>query len=123
MSTAKSALPRRKSTALQASAPGMSQIAPVGPAVVKTSSSGFKPPNPEPVGELDHSDPFTLLIAVLLSAQSTDVGVNKATAKLFAAADTPAAILALGEEECVSISAPSTTSTTRRRTSSPCVVA
>ncbi len=76
----------------------MSRIAPVGPAVVKTIFERFHAANPEPVGELDHSDPFTLLIAVLLSAQSTDVGVNKATAKLFAAADTPAAILALGEE-------------------------
>jgi endonuclease III len=53
---------------------------------------------PEPRTELVYTNPFTLLIAVLLSAQATDVGVNKATARLFAEADTPAAMLALGEE-------------------------
>jgi endonuclease-3 len=54
--------------------------------------------NPEPVTELVYSSPFELLIAVILSAQATDVGVNKATAGLFARARTAAAILALGEE-------------------------
>lgn len=53
---------------------------------------------PEPKTELGYSDPFTLLVAVVLSAQATDVGVNKATGPLFAVADTPEAILALGEE-------------------------
>ncbi len=53
---------------------------------------------PEPRSELNYVDPFTLLIAVVLSAQSTDVGVNKATATLFAEADTPEAMLALGED-------------------------
>lgn len=53
--------------------------------------------NPAPTTELEYSDPFTLLVAVVLSAQSTDVGVNKATRGLFAAAATPAAMLALGE--------------------------
>lgn len=53
--------------------------------------------NPEPVGELDWHNPFTLLVAVVLSAQATDVGVNKATARLFPVADTPQAMLALGE--------------------------
>lgn len=53
--------------------------------------------DPEPKGELDHTSPFTLLVAVVLSAQATDVGVNKATGPLFAVADTPEAILALGE--------------------------
>ena len=52
--------------------------------------------NPEPKTELAYSSPFELLIAVILSAQSTDVGVNKATAKLFPVANTPAAIYALG---------------------------
>ena len=52
--------------------------------------------NPEPTTELDFSSPFELLIAVLLSAQSTDVGVNKATAKLYPVANTPQAILDLG---------------------------
>ena len=54
--------------------------------------------NPHPTTELLWSTPFELLVAVVLSAQSTDVGVNKATRKLFAVANTPAAILALGEE-------------------------
>ena len=53
--------------------------------------------DPEPEGELAYSNPFTLLVAVVLSAQATDVGVNKATRALFAAADTPEAMLALGE--------------------------
>ena len=54
--------------------------------------------NPEPKTELAYSSPFELLIAVILSAQATDVGVNKATAKLFAVANTPEAIHALGVE-------------------------
>jgi len=54
--------------------------------------------NPEPRTELRYRTPFELLIAVMLSAQSTDVGVNKATAKLFPVANTPEAMLALGEE-------------------------
>lgn len=53
--------------------------------------------DPEPKGELDYVNPFTLLVAVVLSAQATDVGVNKATGPLFKVADTPEAILALGE--------------------------
>lgn len=54
--------------------------------------------NPAPVGELSHRDPFTLLVAVVLSAQSTDVGVNKVTVRLFRDAPTPGAMLALGED-------------------------
>ena len=54
--------------------------------------------NPHPTTELNFNSPFELLIAVLLSAQATDVGVNKATARLFALADTPERMLALGEE-------------------------
>lgn len=53
--------------------------------------------NPEPRGELNYVNPYTMLVAVALSAQSTDVGVNKATAELFKIADTPAKMLALGE--------------------------
>ncbi|KAB7646484.1 endonuclease III [Polymorphobacter fuscus] len=53
--------------------------------------------NPAPVTELAYSNPYTLLVAVVLSAQSTDIGVNKATRGLFAAASDPAAMLALGE--------------------------
>jgi len=54
--------------------------------------------NPQPTTELNYATPFELLIAVMLSAQATDVGVNKATARLFRVANTPAQILALGEE-------------------------
>lgn len=54
--------------------------------------------NPHPTTELDYGTPFELLVAVILSAQATDVGVNKATRKLFPVANTPAAILALGED-------------------------
>ncbi|MDH3699932.1 MAG: endonuclease III [Alphaproteobacteria bacterium] len=52
---------------------------------------------PDPKGELDYTNPFTLLVAVVLSAQATDIGVNKATGPLFAVADTPEKMLALGE--------------------------
>src|SRR5947209_866162 len=57
----------------------------------------FHAAEPEPEGELEHVDPYTLLIAVVLSAQATDAGVNKATPALFAAADTPEKMVALGE--------------------------
>jgi endonuclease-3 len=58
----------------------------------------FRVANPEPKGELKHINPFTLLVAVVLSAQATDAGVNKATPALFALADTPEKMVALGEE-------------------------
>jgi endonuclease-3 len=58
----------------------------------------FRKANPEPKGELQHINPFTLLVAVVLSAQATDAGVNKATPALFAAADTPQKMLGLGED-------------------------
>ncbi|OYU48512.1 MAG: endonuclease III [Rhizobiales bacterium PAR1] len=54
---------------------------------------------PEPKGELEHTNAFTLLVAVVLSAQATDAGVNKATRGLFAMADTPQKMLALGEDK------------------------
>ena len=54
--------------------------------------------NPAPTTELEYTTPFELLIAVVLSSQATDRGVNKATAKLFPVANTPEAILALGED-------------------------
>ena len=60
--------------------------------------SRFRKANPEPKGELEHLNPYTLLVAVVLSAQATDAGVNKATRALFAVADTPQKMLALGEE-------------------------
>ena len=61
--------------------------------------SRFRKQRPEPKGELDHVNPFTLVVAVALSAQATDAGVNKATKELFKVADTPEKMLALGEEK------------------------
>ena len=58
----------------------------------------FSVQRPEPKGELAHVNPFTLVVAVALSAQATDAGVNKATRELFQIADTPEKMLALGEE-------------------------
>ncbi len=58
----------------------------------------FRAANAEPKGELEHVNAFTLLVAVALSAQATDAGVNKATRKLFRVADTPEKVLALGED-------------------------
>ena len=59
----------------------------------------FEVQRPEPKGELEHVNVFTLLVAVVLSAQATDAGVNKATRALFKIADTPEKMLALGEEK------------------------
>jgi endonuclease-3 len=67
------------------------------PAEVEEAFRRFAAANPDPKGELKHVNPFTLLVAVVLSAQATDAGVNKATPALFAAADTPAKMAALGE--------------------------
>ncbi|WP_417767041.1 endonuclease III [Stappia sp.] len=58
----------------------------------------FHAANPEPKGELHYVNPYTLLVAVALSAQATDVGVNKATRPLFEIADTPEKMVALGED-------------------------
>ncbi len=58
----------------------------------------FSVQRPEPKGELEHSNPFTLVVAVALSAQATDAGVNKATRALFKVADTPEKMLDLGED-------------------------
>jgi len=88
---------------------GKAKAAPKKPPAVKTPRGWtaaevedafrrFRKANPEPRGELEHVNPFTLLVAVVLSAQATDAGVNKATPALFAAADTPEKMVALGEE-------------------------
>jgi endonuclease-3 len=61
----------------------------------------FHAAEPEPKGELNHTNAYTLLVAVALSAQATDVGVNKATEKLFQVVDTPQKMLDLGEEALV----------------------
>jgi endonuclease-3 len=55
--------------------------------------------NPKPKTELEFTDPFTLTVAVILSAQATDISVNKATKKLFALNNTPGKILLLGEDK------------------------
>lgn len=67
------------------------------PAEVHEIFRRFSVQRPEPKGELDYINAFTLLIAVVLSAQATDAGVNKATKPLFSVADTPQKMLALGE--------------------------
>jgi endonuclease-3 len=68
------------------------------PAQIDEAFRRFQAAEPEPKGELKHTNPFTLLVAVVLSAQATDAGVNKATPALFALADTPAKMVALGED-------------------------
>jgi endonuclease III len=68
------------------------------PAEVRELFSRLAELNPHPTTELAYTTPFELLVAVILSAQATDVGVNKATRKLYPVANTPAAILALGED-------------------------
>ena len=65
---------------------------------VREAFGRFRKANPEPRGELEHLNPYTLLVAVVLSAQATDAGGNKATRELFRVADTPQKMLALGEE-------------------------
>jgi endonuclease-3 len=67
-------------------------------AEVRAIFTRFADAMPEPKGELDYTNPYTLLVAVALSAQATDVGVNKATRELFHLADTPEKMLALGED-------------------------
>src|SRR6476620_9506839 len=68
------------------------------PAEVEEAFRRFQAAMPEPKGELHHVNPFTLLVAVVLSAQATDAGVNKATPALFDLADTPEKMAALGED-------------------------
>jgi endonuclease-3 len=65
---------------------------------IETLFERFETAETAPRTELDYNSPYTLLAAVALSAQATDVSVNKATARLFAVADTPEKMLALGEE-------------------------
>jgi endonuclease-3 len=85
-----------KKAAVKKAAPGKRR--PVRPDVVREIFKRFQAVNPEPKGELEYVNPFTLLVAVVLSAQATDVGVNKATRALFAIADTPEKMVALGED-------------------------
>jgi endonuclease III len=85
--------PRQPSTKPQAS----KALARSSPEIFEIFSR-LRARNPEPKGELEHVNVFTLLVAVVLSAQATDAGVNKATRALFALADTPEKMRALGEE-------------------------
>ena len=71
---------------------------PYSPEEIREIFRRFQVQRPEPKGELEHVNPFTLVVAVALSAQATDAGVNKATRALFAVADTPEKMLALGED-------------------------
>jgi endonuclease III len=73
-------------------------IKPVDDVALRSIFERFAAIEAEPKGELEHVNPFTLLVAVVLSAQATDAGVNKATRALFAKADTPQKMLALGED-------------------------
>ncbi len=82
------------------SAPPKRRVGKLSAAEVFEIFRRFAEVEPAPKGELEHSNPFTLLVAVVLSAQATDAGVNKATRALFAKADTPAKMVALGED-CV----------------------
>jgi endonuclease-3 len=75
------------------------EIRPWTRAEVTEAFRRFQSVDPAPKGELQHVNPFTLLVAVVLSAQATDAGVNKATPALFAAADTPEKMIALGEAQ------------------------
>jgi len=68
------------------------------PGAISEIFARFAKADPEPKGELEHTNPYTLLVAVVLSAQATDAGVNKATRGLFALADAPERMLALGED-------------------------
>jgi len=115
-SRAKKALPKKaaKTKARSAIKPATKSARPAGkssnkspkamvsrpwtPAEVREVFERFQKANPEPKGELEHLNPFTLLVAVVLSAQATDAGVNRATRELFKVADTPRKMLDLGEE-------------------------
>jgi endonuclease-3 len=88
-----------KSLAKSAAKPSVKPaIKPWTPAEVVEAFSRFRKANPEPKGELEHLNPYTLLVAVVLSAQATDAGVNRATRALFAVADTPQKMIDLGED-------------------------
>jgi endonuclease-3 len=87
-----------KTAKLKAAKPKTVKFKPWTAAEVHEAFSRFREANPEPKGELEHLNPYTLLVAVVLSAQATDAGVNKATRALFPIADTPQKMIDLGEE-------------------------
>jgi endonuclease III len=78
--------------------PAPRRVAKPDPARIDEIFRRFEAASPEPKGELEHLNPYTLLVAVVLSAQATDAGVNKATRPLFKIADTPQKMVALGIE-------------------------
>ena len=87
-------VPKRVAADIKAAAGSLPQWT---TAQIEEAFRRFKAANPEPKGELQHVNVFTLLVAVVLSAQATDAGVNKATPGLFALADSPQKMAALGE--------------------------
>jgi len=89
------AVPKRAAADVKAATGAASQWT---TAQIEEAFRRFKAANPEPKSELQYINPFTLLVAVVLSAQATDAGVNKATPALFALADTPEKMAALGED-------------------------
>src|SRR5256885_4937582 len=78
--------------------PPLRATKPWTPAEVREAFSRFRKANPEPKGELEHLNAYTLLVAVVLSAQATDAGVNKATRNVFPKVATPEKMLAFGEQ-------------------------
>jgi len=88
-----------KASQLKPSKKKPSKTRPWTEAEVCEAFTRFRAVNPEPKGELEHLNPYTLVVAVALSAQATDAGVNKATRSLFPIADTPQKMLALGEDK------------------------
>ena len=94
----KAATPQPKRAAKKPAAKKAAKPKPWTAEEVYEAFDRFRKANPEPKGELEHLNPYTLLVAVVLSAQATDAGVNKATRALFAIADTPEKMLELGED-------------------------
>ncbi|MBV6488725.1 MAG: endonuclease III [Pseudorhodoplanes sp.] len=95
----KKSKPLRKARAGAGNKAAYGATPPLRPNEIEEVFRRFHAANPTPRGELEHINPFTLLVAVVLSAQATDAGVNKATPALFAAADTPEKMVRLGEEK------------------------
>jgi endonuclease-3 len=101
----KASMPRASAQALKkstrptakASKPKPAKPKPWTNAEIAEAFRRLRDANPAPRGELEHINPYTLLVAVVLSAQATDAGVNKATRALFKVADTPAKMVELGE--------------------------
>jgi endonuclease III len=95
----KAAAAGERPAARAGSRPRRPRVRKADPAVARAVFERLAKATPEPRGELEHVNVFTLLVAVVLSAQATDAGVNKATRALFRVADTPRKMIALGEEK------------------------